>query len=414
MPRLRPDVGPASGLRAVDGRRGRARRGAGRPQRSSRHRSHQHDRPPRSRGPRPLPGGERAPRRARAPGPGHAHPAHRSRPAGGRARRRRPAHPLPARVGPGRASPRGRGSSSGPCSSTRRSACPAFAPRVSCRSSGRWPPSFPARGGPRSSSPWSRPPWSLLGRRLSSKVPVALLVVLAASALAGGLGLGAASGLPLVRDRALVPTGLAAGSVAVLRPIAPAAAAGAGVRNRAPGHAGARGDGPGRRGATGPAARDPRPGLGQPGRSLRGLVPRLGEPHPLGAPAPRGSAHAPRRRRRRRLHRADPALRRPPRRQHPPGEPRRRALRHRLPHGRPRRDEAAVARVGGDATAAGPHPRGDARAAPRVGRPARVRHRPRDPPGQHRRPPPAPPASRERTPRAGQRTGRPPTRWCSR
>jgi SulP family sulfate permease len=45
----------------------------------------------------------------------------------------------------------------------------------------------------------------LLGRRLSSKVPVALVAVLAAAALASAFGLGGAAGLPLVRDRAVVP-----------------------------------------------------------------------------------------------------------------------------------------------------------------------------------------------------------------
>ena len=47
----------------------------------------------------------------------------------------------------------------------------------------------------------------LFGRRLEPRLPVALLWVIACSAAAAGFGLGQAVGLPLVGERALVPTG---------------------------------------------------------------------------------------------------------------------------------------------------------------------------------------------------------------
>ena len=57
-----------------------------------------------------------------------------------------------------------------------------------------------------------------LGRRLSPRVPVALLAVVGASAAAIALGLDQASGLPLVRDRAAVPSGWPSGAWPDLSP----------------------------------------------------------------------------------------------------------------------------------------------------------------------------------------------------
>ncbi|HLE44745.1 MAG TPA: SulP family inorganic anion transporter, partial [Methylomirabilota bacterium] len=56
------------------------------------------------------------------------------------------------------------------------------------------------------------------GRRLSPRVPVALLAVVGASAAAIVLGLDQASGLPLVRDRAAVPSGWPSGAWPDLSP----------------------------------------------------------------------------------------------------------------------------------------------------------------------------------------------------
>ena len=47
----------------------------------------------------------------------------------------------------------------------------------------------------------------LFGRRLSPKAPLALLCVFVSTAAAAGFGLGQAVGLPLVGERAAVPTG---------------------------------------------------------------------------------------------------------------------------------------------------------------------------------------------------------------
>ena len=58
----------------------------------------------------------------------------------------------------------------------------------------------------------------LLGRRLSPRVPVALLCVVAGTAAAAGFGLGQAMGLPLVGERSLVPTGWPPGAWPSLDP----------------------------------------------------------------------------------------------------------------------------------------------------------------------------------------------------
>ncbi|MCM2255758.1 MAG: SulP family inorganic anion transporter [Vicinamibacteria bacterium] len=52
-----------------------------------------------------------------------------------------------------------------------------------------------------------------LGQRYAPRWPLALLAVVTAAGLVGGLGLGAASGLPLVADRASVPGGWPAGAL---------------------------------------------------------------------------------------------------------------------------------------------------------------------------------------------------------
>lgn len=57
-----------------------------------------------------------------------------------------------------------------------------------------------------------------LGRRWSRRVPFALLAVAAAAGLAWSLGLGGASGLPLVSDRAGIPSGWPAGALPALQP----------------------------------------------------------------------------------------------------------------------------------------------------------------------------------------------------
>lgn len=57
-----------------------------------------------------------------------------------------------------------------------------------------------------------------LGRRWSRRVPFALLAVAAAAGLAWSLGLGGATGLPLVSDRAGIPSGWPAGALPVLQP----------------------------------------------------------------------------------------------------------------------------------------------------------------------------------------------------
>lgn len=70
----------------------------------------------------------------------------------------------------------------------------------------------------------------LVGQRLAPRLPTALLAVLAASLLAFALGADAATGLPLVRDKAPVPAGWPPGALPDLHPsviarmLAPAAA----------------------------------------------------------------------------------------------------------------------------------------------------------------------------------------------
>lgn len=57
-----------------------------------------------------------------------------------------------------------------------------------------------------------------LGRRFVPRWPLALLAVVATAGIAGALGLGQASGLPLVGDRAAVPNGWPAGALPDLDP----------------------------------------------------------------------------------------------------------------------------------------------------------------------------------------------------